>query len=186
MAATAAARASAATEDGNQDGSSSRAAGGGGGGVPGGGPTGTSARTPTTRYSLANGCYALRSVARDRFTLKRDGGYHASAATVGGAERFDLKPTRLGSYLLYDRNRRLLAIDVLGRVAPAPKASKAADWNVTGRRSTGFGLRNRREGESLALARGGSRAAGSSCSRARVPCSRSLPPRAAASTRRSR
>ena len=153
LAVTAEAGAGAANR--NQDEIVQQGGGGGGGGGPTDGPTGTSTRTPTTRYSLANGCYGLRSVARDRFTLKRDGGYHASAATVGGAERFYLKPTRLGSYLLYDRNRRLLAVDALGRVAPAPKASKAADWDVHGRRSTGFKLRNRKEGESLAVARGG-------------------------------
>ena len=118
-------------------------------------PSGTSAAAPTTRYSLANGCFTLRATARDRFAVKSGGGYRASAPRPAGAERFYLKATRLGSYLLYDSDRKLLAVDPLGRVVPAARASRAADWSVRGNRDRGFTLRNRGAGRSLAVGANG-------------------------------
>ena len=105
----------------------------------------------TTRYSLANGCFALRAAARDRFAAKEASRYRASATTMAGAERFYMKATRLGSYLLYDRDRELLAADALGRIAPAERASPRADWTVRARSGGGFTLFNRGAGRSLAV-----------------------------------
>jgi len=118
-------------------------------------PPGASAATPATRYSLANGCFALRAAARDRFVVKDASHYRASVATAAGAERFYMKATRLGSYLLYDSDRRLLAVDALGRVAPAARASRGADWSVRGNRDAGFTLRNHKADKSLAVGLGG-------------------------------
>jgi microsomal dipeptidase-like Zn-dependent dipeptidase len=122
-----------------------------------GGTTASGPSTPSaaTRYSLANGCFGLRAAARDRFAVKEGSGYRASAATPAGGERFYLKATRLGSYLLYDRDRELLAVDALGRVAPARRASPAADWDVRGSRASGFTLANRKVKRSLAVNRRG-------------------------------
>ena len=64
---------------------------------------------PATVYSFANGCWA---VAGDAGFLARDGeGFAFTAATLEGATPFFLKPSRLGSYLLYDEARGYLASD---------------------------------------------------------------------------
>src|SRR3954454_25368213 len=80
------------------------------------GHPGTSAAAGPTRYSLANGCYALRS---------------ASGAVVPGGERLRMQATGLGSYLLYLPDRTFLAAQSGGGVAPAAEPSPAADWKVT-------------------------------------------------------
>ena len=83
-----------------------------------------------TRYSLAHGCYALRSTSAGRFVAKAGGGYNASAGSVGGAEPFRMQATELGQYLFYGRNRDYLAGDSQGRVASASGASPSTDWRV--------------------------------------------------------
>ena len=80
------------------------------------------------RYALANGCYALRSPSG--FVAKDAAGYSASAGSADAAERFRMQATALGSYLLYGRDRDVMAANALGAVAPAAKASPAADWRV--------------------------------------------------------
>jgi microsomal dipeptidase-like Zn-dependent dipeptidase len=85
-------------------------------------PSSAPAAKPT-RYSLAGGCYALRSA--------------SSGQAVAGAERLRMQATTLGSYLLYRPDRTVLAADDDGSVAPAETASPAADWRVAkaGRRA---------------------------------------------------
>jgi microsomal dipeptidase-like Zn-dependent dipeptidase len=113
-----------------------------------------SGASAATRYSLANGCFGLRAVSRDRFVAKETDSYRASARTAEGAARFYMKATRLGSYLLYDSDRQLLAADADGRVVPAERASEAADWEV--RESGGsFTLENRQAEKSLAVNKSG-------------------------------
>jgi len=88
-------------------------------------------------------------VSRDRFVVKEANSYQASSAEVAAGEPFYMKATRLGSYLLYDSDRQLLAVEN-GRVVPADRASEAADWEV--RESGGsFTLENRQAGKSLAV-----------------------------------
>jgi microsomal dipeptidase-like Zn-dependent dipeptidase len=82
-----------------------------------------------TRYSLANGCFALRSLAEDRLVAKADGGYAASAAQPGGAEGFRMQATDLGSYLLYGRAKDFLAVRGQS-IEPAAEPGRAADWRV--------------------------------------------------------
>ena len=100
-----------------------------------------SAQSDNARYALANGCFALRSQSLGNFVAKGDGGYRASAATVGEAEPFRLKATELGQYMLYGRAGDFVArggqepTDLLGgappnRVKPAARPSADADWRV--------------------------------------------------------
>ncbi|WP_437970950.1 hypothetical protein WMF04_17430 [Sorangium sp. So ce260] len=91
---------------------------------------------PSTRYDLANGCYALRSVARNAYVARGLGGYAARAATLGDADPFFMKPTALGKYLFHDRHASFLAAGslltlggLLG-VATVPAPTEAADWIV--------------------------------------------------------
>ena len=72
------------------------------------------------RYALAGGCYGLRSQALDRFVVKNaDGGYEASAASVGAAEPFRMQATALGRYLFYGRSRDFVAFE-RSEAVPAP------------------------------------------------------------------
>ena len=86
---------------------------------------------PDARYALANGCFALRSSAAGRVVAKSGGGYTASSPQVGGGEPFYLKPTALGSYMLYGRARDYLARNASGNVVAAPDSGPDADWTVT-------------------------------------------------------
>lgn len=104
----------------------------------------------SSRYSLAGGCYALRSESRGRFVAQRGGGYGASASTVSGAEPFRMQATDLGKYLLYGKDRDFLAAGALGQVVSDDKPSDSADWTVQGRRG-GFTLFNRESERFLAV-----------------------------------
>jgi len=71
-----------------------------------------------TRYSLAGGCYSLRS---------------ASTGKAGaGAGKLRMQATTLGKYLLYRPDGGFLAAAGDGSVAPAAAASPAAEWRVAG------------------------------------------------------
>ena len=80
------------------------------------------------RYTLANGCYSLRSSAG--FVGKDAAGYSAAVGSIGAAEGFRMQSTRLGSYLFYGRDRDFMAAGLLGAVAPANGAGPDADWRV--------------------------------------------------------
>ena len=108
-----------------------------------------------TRYSLANGCYGLRSKSTGRFVVKGSGGYRATASDVGGAEPFRMQATRLGSYLIYGRARDLLSATAGGAVAPAGRPSPLADWEVGGDAAGGFTFTLPSRGKLLAIARDG-------------------------------
>lgn len=55
-----------------------------------------------SRYSLANGCYALNAKSAGKLVAKSPtGGYRASAA--GEAEGFRMQASALGEYLFYGR-----------------------------------------------------------------------------------
>jgi hypothetical protein len=94
------------------------------------GATAASERQPD-RYDLANGCYALRSVALDRYVAKTADGYAATSASPGGAEPFFLEPPELGRYLLYGPGRDFLAVNGSGDgVESAAEPSDRAEWAV--------------------------------------------------------
>ncbi|MGI8461604.1 MAG: peptidase, partial [Solirubrobacterales bacterium] len=93
-------------------------------------PTGASAAKPAAdRYDLANGCYAVRSLAIDRYIAKTGGAYSASATSAAGAEPFFMEPPELGRYLFYGPAGDFLAAKGDG-VAPASEPSAAAEWIV--------------------------------------------------------
>jgi len=74
-----------------------------------------SAAPQLTRYSLAGGCYSLRSASSGRI--------------VPGAEHLRMQATTLGSYLLYRPDRTFLAAQG-DSVKAAAKPSPTADWSV--------------------------------------------------------
>src|SRR5688500_11906016 len=73
------------------------------------------AATAPTRYTLANGCYALQSPA---------------GQAIPNAGQLRMQATTLGSYLLYRPDRTFLASQPDGSVVPAAEPSPAADWRV--------------------------------------------------------
>ena len=82
------------------------------------------------RYALANGCFALKSVAANRAVTKSaDGTYAATAPTAAGAEAFRMKATELGAYMLYGRAADYLAASGdEARSQPGP--NQDSDWKV--------------------------------------------------------
>jgi microsomal dipeptidase-like Zn-dependent dipeptidase len=81
------------------------------------------------RYSLANGCFAVRSEALGRFVVKAGGAYDASAGGAGGAEPFTMQATTLGRYLFYGAGRDFMAAQGDATQAAA-EPSDASDWTV--------------------------------------------------------
>jgi microsomal dipeptidase-like Zn-dependent dipeptidase len=85
---------------------------------------------PKSRYDLANGCYALKSLARATYAVHgADGTYAASSPNTAGAEPFFMKPTALGKYLFYARDRSFLAVSG-SNVGSAAAPADAADWTI--------------------------------------------------------
>ena len=81
------------------------------------------ATTQSDVYALTKGCYALQP----------------------GGDAFRFQATRLGSYLLYDKDRKFLAATSQG-VERAAEPSAAADWKVT---PSGDGFRFEADGKAL-------------------------------------
>src|SRR5687768_11136753 len=101
------------------------------------------------RYSIANGCFGLRSESLGRFVVKSGGTYGASAGGVGDAEPFRMQATTLGRYLFYGPARDFLAAQGAATEAAA-EPSDASDWTVDG--SVGaFTVTNSFEGSQLAV-----------------------------------
>ena len=88
------------------------------------------AASTQSRYSLAGGCFALRSERTGRFVVKSGGGYVAGAGSAGAGEPFRMQATDLGRYILYGRNRDFLALTLVNGIAPAAEPSDRSDWTV--------------------------------------------------------
>lgn len=84
---------------------------------------------PSNEYAMANGCYALQSVASEQFALRQsNGSYQMSVATVDAATPLFLKPTALGKYLFLAENNSFPAAS--GGVTSVAAPEAAADWSV--------------------------------------------------------
>jgi microsomal dipeptidase-like Zn-dependent dipeptidase len=59
---------------------------------------------------LANLCYAIASSAGRFVAASGSDAYSASAATIAGGAAFYLKPTGIGTYMLYDQEGKLLSV----------------------------------------------------------------------------
>ncbi|MFA5940587.1 MAG: hypothetical protein WC809_14610 [Sinimarinibacterium sp.] len=90
-----------------------------------------------TRYAMAsttNGqCWALKANGTGNYVVRNSTTYAATATDIANAEPFYLKPTALGKYAFYNRNRQLMTATAptLGHVASA-EATDAAEWTVVG------------------------------------------------------
>ena len=70
-------------------------------------PAAAWAADPPTRYSLANGCYALQS---------------SSGQVVAGGDHVRMQATTLGSYLLWNARERRRSISVTDGSRSSPRA----------------------------------------------------------------
>jgi hypothetical protein len=99
-----------------------------GGGEPFSAPDPNADPLPRTRYSFANTCFALKSLASGSYVVADSASsYAASAATAATAEGFYLKPAALGDYLLYDHSGKLVAA---GNAAGNPDGPTCASGTV--------------------------------------------------------
>jgi hypothetical protein len=64
---------------------------------------------PQDRYAMAGGCYAVRSVATDRYLTRSDGTLTATSKTATASEPLHFQATDLGRYLLYATARDFLS-----------------------------------------------------------------------------
>jgi microsomal dipeptidase-like Zn-dependent dipeptidase len=80
-----------------------------------------------SRYAPANRCFALR-VPGGTFVATRGASYAASAPSRARATAFYLKPTGLGTYMLYDPGARLMSAGMGGRVTRAAAAGPATEF----------------------------------------------------------
>jgi hypothetical protein len=67
------------------------------------------ATVPDDRYSMAGGCYAVRSLGSGRYVARTTGGFAATASSRRSAEPFHFQATDLGSFLLYGALEDFLA-----------------------------------------------------------------------------
>lgn len=107
---------------------------------------------PTTRYAMANHCYALRAAGTPMLAKASGDGYAATAQGAGG-EVFYLKPAALGQYLLYASDASLLAA-VAGRVTALQAPARTAIWTVEQDPAGHFLLHSQSAGRALALGEG--------------------------------
>jgi hypothetical protein len=83
------------------------------------------------RYALANDCFALRAQATGKFVVQEAaGGWRASGAQATEGEPFFLKPTDLGSYMLFGKDKDFLSADSGGKVTTAADGGPLGDWRV--------------------------------------------------------
>lgn len=85
------------------------------------------------RYTLATGCFALRSEQTGDYVVKGGPGYTATEANLANAEKFRMQATDLGRYLFYGPTPDFMAITVpppVGTVGPAAQPSDNSDWTV--------------------------------------------------------
>lgn len=85
---------------------------------------------PPDRYSLAGGCYTLRSHAVGRLVAQAPGGYAASAAHASEAYPIHMQATALGSYLLYGPDRAFVSAGPGGAVTAAGDPSESGVWQA--------------------------------------------------------
>lgn len=99
-----------------------------------GGGSGAVEPAKLTRFSPANGCFGLQSAFNRQYVQAASARYAAGPAT--SAERFTLRPTKLGDYLIYGRDRQMVTVQGSTLIASA-EPSDAAVWTAKLDEATG-------------------------------------------------
>ncbi|MGK0247713.1 MAG: hypothetical protein ACI910_000440 [Oleispira sp.] len=84
-----------------------------------------------TRYQMSNACWVIKASNGNYITADGDS-YAASTDDSSAAETFYMKPTALGSYMLYNSNHQLLAATTSSAInnIESANANDNADWRV--------------------------------------------------------
>ena len=98
------------------------------------------AASAKTRFSLANGCFALRPRSPASFVAKSGDGYRASAGSAGAAEPIFMKATALGKYMLYGKQGDYVAGTAQNGVESAAQVGPLANWKIEEAGSGSFRL----------------------------------------------
>lgn len=107
--------------------------------------------TTKTRYSMANGCFALKAQPRGSYAVQNaDGSYSVSADQVAGAEPFYMKPAALGSYFFYARDRSFIATRGSG-IGSIMSPGEPVVWMVTKNANGSFDIAAEASGLRLAV-----------------------------------
>src|SRR5436309_10355032 len=108
------------------------------------------------RTVLANHCFALRAKSHLRFVnVAGADRYGTSVRSKAKAARFFLKPTGLGTYMLYDGGRRLMAVEGSSAVGRAGTPGPQAEWRPLRVAKHAFAIRSTSNRRDLAVARSG-------------------------------
>ena len=113
-------------------------------------------RARRASHILANSCFAIASVARVRF-LRVAGAdaYRADRRARAAAAPFYFKPTGLGTYLIYDPGRKLLASKGSSGVGRSDAPGPAAEWRPARRTKGSFAIVSTSNGRELTAQRKG-------------------------------
>ncbi len=104
------------------------------------------------RYSLANRCFTLK--AGDGGYLEAAGSAYDASGGQADAARFYMKPTRLGSYLMYDSERGMPAAGGSGDVERQLHPFPAEEWAPRALPGGGFRIRSTADASHLAASGG--------------------------------
>ncbi len=103
---------------------------GNGSGNGSGNPEQPLSAVPKNEFQMANGCFAVQSVATQQYALRQAGGdYRFDAASAAEATPFYFKATDLGKYLLLAEDNSFPA--AAGGVASVSAPAEAADWTIS-------------------------------------------------------
>lgn len=81
-------------------------------------------------YHLAQGCYALQAYDSQKFLVASDDSRYGLADTAAEqAEPFFIKPSGLGSFMLYDSEGKYMAMDVI-HIEGHTKPGKKVEWAI--------------------------------------------------------
>ena len=103
-----------------------------------------------SRSQLANRCFALVSVANERFVAIRGDGYRADERRGQRAAAFFLEPTGIGTFLLQDQGERLLAVGGVGAIERSERPGERAEWRIRRSSTRSFELTFTVDGRRLA------------------------------------
>lgn len=105
--------------------------------------------------ALANRCFVVQATSTGRYLQLLSATYRVGTARRAGALPIYLKPTALGRFMLYDRDRGLLA-ESHNMVTRTGVPGPAAQWAIRAAAGGSFALISTSDGRQLEVARSGS------------------------------
>jgi len=112
--------------------------------------------SPSSSLAFANGCFAAFSaVAQGFVTSDGGGGYRAGARVPAEAMPFYFKPTGIGTYMIQDRDGKLVSLGDGASVVRGSAPGPPAEWAPVASGAGQFALRATANGRWLAVDAGG-------------------------------